>query len=196
MTARRILQARALVFFTLVALWCMGEGTCVAAALHDPEPNLRHPAVIGSAVMTVAWMLLAWGAMLAEASRLARVAWTLGFAAVLVHFALAIGFAHGWSHAATVEYIRQVGGYGEGIIVNYLFALVWGADVLWWWVNPSGREARAPWIGWAVHGFLAFVVVNATVVFGPPERRWWYAFAIVTLIGVRPVWRWMFAASR
>jgi hypothetical protein len=33
-------------------------------------------------------------------------------------------------------------------------------------------------VSWLVHGFLGFVVVNATVVFGPPERRLWYAAAL------------------
>ena len=33
---------------------------------------------------------------------------------------------------------------------------------------PEGSPRR---VGWAVHGFLVFVTVNATVVFGPPGVR-------------------------
>lgn len=166
----------------LVALWCAAVAACVAAAVRDPGPELRHPAVNGSAALTVAWMLLAWLGMITGAT-FARLAWTLGFAALVVHFVLAFGVAHGWSHAAAVEHVRRVGGYGEGIAVNYLFAAVWLADVAGWWASPECRARRPRWVCWTVHGFLAFVVLNATVVFGPAERRWWYAAALA-LLGV------------
>jgi hypothetical protein len=166
-----------------ITFWCVGIGACVAAAWESPERNLRHPAVTGSAAITVAWMLAAWFAMLLRASRFARLAWSLGWLMLLVHFALAFGLAHGWSHAAAVEHVREVGGYGEGITLNYLFAAVWFLDVAWWRANPAGHAKRSPWIAWAIHGFLLFVVVNATVVFGPPERRWTYAAALGLLAG-------------
>jgi hypothetical protein len=168
----------------LVAVWCAAVGACVALAIRDPGPELRHPAVVGSAIATVAWMLLAWLGMLTGAT-FARLAWTLGVATLGVHFVIAFGVGHGWSHAAAVEHVRQVGGYGEGIAVNYLFAVVWLADVAWWWVDADGRQRRPRWVSWTVHGLLAFVVLNATVVFGPAERRWWYAAA---LAGLGVVW--------
>ena len=71
--------------------------------------------------------------------------------------------------------MRQTGGFGGGIVVNYLFAAVWLGDLVWWWVNPMSHASRPKWIGWVVHGFLAFVVVNATVVFGTPTMRGIYA---------------------
>jgi hypothetical protein len=175
MPVPRVLQLQA---FVLLPLWCVIAGLCVIAAIRDPGPELRHPAVTGSAAAAVAWMLLAWGMMVASRDSLARLAWSLGWLTLLVHLTLAFGVAHGWSHAAAVEHVRQVGGYGEGILVNYLFAAVWGADVAWWWANPAGRASRPRWVSWLVHGFLGFVVVNATVVFGPPERRLWYAAAL------------------
>lgn len=165
----------------LIALWCAATGVCVALTIHDPEQQLRHPAVTGSAAITVGWMLLAWGTMSFAFDWLARLLWTLGFAGLLVHLGFAFGLAHGWSHTAAVEHVREVGGYGEGIVVNYLFAAVWLVDVVWWWVNPSSRASRPRWVAVAVHGFLAFVVVNATVVFGPAERRFAYAVAIMLL---------------
>lgn len=167
----------------LVSAWCAAAGASVAAAVRDSGPDLRHPAVTGSAAVAVAWMLVAWLGM-AVGAAFARLAWTLGFAALVVHFVLAFGVGHGWSHAAAVEHVREVGGYGEGIAVNYLFAGVWLADVAWWWANPAGHARRPKWVRWAVHGFLAFVVLNATVVFGPPERRWWYAAGLVVVAAV------------
>lgn len=163
----------------LIALWCVATSVCIALTIHDPEQQLRHPAVTGSAAITVGWMLLAWAAMVFGSDWLARWLWTLGFAALIVHLAFAFGLGHGWSHAAAVEHVREVGGYGEGIVVNYLFAVVWLAEVGWWWVNPSGRANRPRWVAVAVHGFLVFVVVNATVVFGPAERRFAYSVAIL-----------------
>lgn len=167
----------------LVAVWCATTAACVAAAVRDPGLEPRHPAVTASAGLAVVWMLGAWLGMLTGAA-FARLGWTLGFAALVVHLVIAFGVAHGWSHAAAVEHVRQVGGYGEGIAVNYLFAAVWLVDVAWWRADPDGRARRPRWVGWAVHGFLAFVVLNATVIFGPAERRWWYAAALTILVAV------------
>ncbi|WP_171469124.1 hypothetical protein [Frigoriglobus tundricola] len=92
--------------------------------------------------------------------------WTLGCALLLVHIAVAFHLGHGWSHQMAWEHTRQVGGYGDGIFVNYVFALVWLADVLWAWVGVDSYRARPRWLTWSVVGFLAFVVFNAAVVFG------------------------------
>ncbi len=165
----------------LLALWCAALTACVVAVMRDPEQELRHPAVTGSAAATVGWMLLAWVAMGYGASWVARWMWTLGWAMLCVHLVLAFGLAHGWSHAAAVEHVRTVGGSGAGIVVNYLFAVVWGADVVWWWANPIGHANRPRWVARAIHGFLVFVVVNATVVFGPPERQIAYGIALFVI---------------
>jgi hypothetical protein len=180
-------ERRAVPSWALIALWCAGVGACVALAVVGPEPHLRHPAVTGSAGFTVVWMLLAWGALLGGGMRFARLAWTLGLFTLFVHLGLAFGVAHGWSHAAAVEHVRAVGGTGAGIVVNYLFVAVWAGDVAWWWADPAGHARRPRWAAWTVHGFLLFVVVNATVIFGPAERRWAYAAALVllTLLWVR-----------
>ena len=128
---------------------------------------------MASAYVTVSCMVIAWVLMslpdrfpLTARASVARLVWTLGWLALVIHIAIAFGVAHGWSHAAAVEHVRRVGGFGGGIVVNYLFAAVWLADVIWWWVNRSSYANRPRWMGWAVHGFLAFVVVNATLVFG------------------------------
>jgi len=127
--------------------------------------------------MVVVLMALGWLFMLLDfrGERVARVIWTLGVAALLIHILLAFWLAHGWSHEAAVEHVREVGGFGAGIIANYLFALLWLTDVARWWIAPVSRAHRPRWIGWVVHGYLAFIVLNATVVFGPPERQFEYA---------------------
>lgn len=73
---------------------------------------------------------------------------------------------HGWSHAAAYRHTAEAGGFGAGVYVNYLFAAVWLADAAWMWAAPTAYRHRPRWVGVAVHGFLAFIVFNATVVFG------------------------------
>ena len=60
---------------------------------------------------------------------------------------------------------------GSGVYWNYVFTAVWGVDVLWWWIAPFKYEARAKWITYAIHGFLAFMFFNAAIVFGSPFMR-------------------------
>jgi hypothetical protein len=104
---------------------------------------------------------------------------TLGLIAHLWHVRLAFAVYHGDSHAAAVEHTRQTAGVGWGMYVNYLFAAVWLADTLWLTAATRSYARRPQWVGWAVHGFLAFVVFNATVVYGQPATRWagigWFA---------------------
>jgi hypothetical protein len=88
-----------------------------------------------------------------------------------VHAAAAFHLGHGWSHEAAVRHV-EASGVGVGIWVNYLFALAWGIDAAWLagWPGVYGRRPR--WVGWALHGFLAFVTFSATVVYGDGAARW------------------------
>jgi hypothetical protein len=108
----------------------------------------------------------------------ARWTWTGGFAVLLLHVVCAFHFYHDWSHEAayraTARQTAAVTGlvWGGGLYVNYLFVLVWGADVCWWWCRPGGYQGRCRCIEWTVQGFLAFILFNATVVFGAGPARW------------------------
>jgi hypothetical protein len=174
-------RERALALFML---WLAGAAACVRVAWNDPAVGLRHSAVLGSAATAVAWMLFAWAAMLLRLVETARVAWSLGWLALVLHLGFAFGLGHGWSHAAAVEHVREVGGFGAGIAVNYLFASAWAADLVQWWRSPDRHTGRSPIVKIALHGFLVFVVFNATVVFGPKERRLHYtvAFGLLALL--------------
>lgn len=108
----------------------------------------------------------------AGSDRLARVAWTAGLIFYLVHVCLAFEFFYGWSHTVAYrETARQTAEFfgvnsGAGVYFNYVFTLVWFADTLWWWRGLIAYRERPRWIPAAVHGFLAFIFFNATVVFG------------------------------
>jgi hypothetical protein len=108
---------------------------------------------------------------------LARLAWTAGYLAFLLHMVCAFQFYHHWSHAAAYEATARqtaetVGlAWGGGLYANYAFAAVWALDACWWWCRPEHYQGRPRVIEWAVQCFLAFIVFNATVVFGKGTIR-------------------------
>src|SRR5262249_20308340 len=103
--------------------------------------------------------------------RAARWAWTAGCLAFLAHVACAFHYFHGWSQpSAFVETARRTAElfglrWGGGLYLNYLFTLLWPADVAWWWLDPAGHARRPRWLSVALHAFFAFLAFNATVVF-------------------------------
>lgn len=109
---------------------------------------------------------------------LARVAWTVGCIFLLLHVAAAFHFYHNWSHAAAVDQTAAetnavVGiNWGGGIWFNYLLLVVWIADVVWWWVAPDSHRRRPGWVTIALHGYFAFIVFNAVVIFEKGLLRW------------------------
>jgi hypothetical protein len=114
--------------------------------------------------------------------RTVRVLWTLAWATYLLHVGLAFDRVHRWSHALAVEVTRERSGVGEGIYVSHLFGLLWGLDVAWWWLRPRDYAARQVRIGRALHGFMAFIIFNGTVVYESGPIRW-AALAGFTVLG-------------
>jgi hypothetical protein len=125
--------------------------------------------------------------------RWARWAWTVGCAVYLVHVAFAFQFLHHWSHAAAVEHAarrtQEVVGFefGAGIYVNYVFTVLWLADVVWWWQRGRVGRSTSPAYYWTVQAIFAFMMFNATVVFGPTFWKWVAAAAIAAIITLRLV---------
>lgn len=107
-----------------------------------------------------------------RAFRLARCLWALSWLGYLIHLAVAFHFYHHWSHSHAVEHVEQASGVGEGIYVSHLFTLIWTLDVAWWWLAPQRYATRPQWLGWLLHGFMAFVVFNGTVVYETGPIRW------------------------
>lgn len=112
----------------------------------------------------------------------ARVLWTLGCAAYLVHVAAAFHVVHGWSHddafAATARDTAEATGFesGFGLWLNYLFTALWVFDAAsWWWLGLSAYRHRPRWLEAFLYGFMVFMAFNATVVF---EDGWVRAFGL------------------
>lgn len=104
--------------------------------------------------------------------RFARWSWTIGCAFLLVHLAAAFHCVHDWSHGAAYDHVlkrtQEMTGVatGVGLYVNYAFAALWLADTILWWGALNWSERRIPY--WIVQAIFAFLMIQATVVFGPP----------------------------
>jgi hypothetical protein len=86
---------------------------------------------------------------------------TTGFAVYLLHVIFAFTYFYAWSHSVaereTARQTRELFGveWGGGIYLNYLFTIAWGIDCAIF----GGYRGQ-----WAVRWFLAFMVVNASLV--------------------------------
>ena len=109
----------------------------------------------------------------------ARVIWTIACASLIAHFISAFQFYHDWSHAAayadTARQTREAFGFnwGGGVFINYALLITWMLDVAWWWRSGLDSYRKRPLplvVAW--HGFLIFIIFNATVVFGDGIVRW------------------------
>jgi hypothetical protein len=111
-----------------------------------------------------------------------RLAWTIACLALAAHFVCAFQFFHHWSHdSAYRETARQTeavigSNWGGGLFINYAVLALWVVDIVWWWRSglPSYRAHLWP-LRTIWHGFLIFIIFNATVVFKD---------GIVRLVGV------------
>jgi hypothetical protein len=121
--------------------------------------------------------------------RLARWFWTLGLAGYLVHLVVAFHYYHQWSHVRAMQHVEEASGFGPGIFCSHLFTLLWAADVLWWWLRPAGYARRPAWIGGSLHGYLAFITFNGTVVYESGLIRW-VGVILFSILGGLLLWRW------
>lgn len=124
-----------------------------------------------------------------HADHFARIAYTLGCAAFLVHVTCAFHFHHAWSHARayddTARQTRELLGVdaGAGIWFNYLFTVMWLADVIAMWTRGVSRyRQRSRWLHVFVHGFFVFIIFNATVVFETGFARWLGVVGLAVLL--------------
>ena len=107
-----------------------------------------------------------------------RWTWAGSWTLCIVHVLCAFHFIHRWSHHAALEHTaemteRVVGIYWSGgLYINYIFLAVWGADAV--------AQFRSHRTSKLLHFVAAFMMFNATVVFGPV---WWIAPAAI-LVGI------------
>jgi hypothetical protein len=174
-------------FLLLLCGWlCVAFIRGVLPLFEPPSDDVTHTAIATSATWPIFFWCLGWPILLRNPPRELgrRSAWTLGCLTCLIHIAVAFHVGHGWSHEAAWKHTQQVGGYGDGIYVNYAFALVWLADVIWMWAASESYRNRPRWLKWSIHGFLAFVIISA-VAFGSRElQACFFLFFTIILVTV------------
>lgn len=107
-----------------------------------------------------------------RSQRRARGWWTAGCVVFLVHVVCAFHFEHRWDHSAafeaTAKRTAEMTGWksGIGLFVNEAFLCMWLIDTVLWWRNLGWPQYR--WPHWTVQFLFAFLMFQATFVFGPP----------------------------
>jgi hypothetical protein len=151
-------------------------GLLVAAAFASPlvcpDQDPGDLVTRQTARVAVLFWAIASAALLHGRRGFARTAWVVGCGTFVVHVVAAFDRVHGWSHGAAVRHVEGVSGLGAGLLVSYAFTAAWAADAAWWWLDRDGYDERPAWLDRAAHGFLAFVVFNATVVYETGFIRW------------------------
>ena len=155
-----------------------------------PAMTIGTPIIHWTARIAFLLYAVALAAWLVRRPRVARLAWTCGLVLYLAHVAAAFHFRHHWSHdAAYEETARQTAELfgmrsGAGLYWNYAFTAVWACDAIWMWWNAETYRWRRRWIAMVIHSFMAFLFINATMVFVSGFVRWMglaVTFALGTL---------------
>jgi hypothetical protein len=106
-----------------------------------------------------------------------RWCWLCSWLMCVIHVSCAYHFEHRWSQSTALAHTaamtdRVVGiNWGGGLYVNYVFLCYWGFDAVRLLTNPNRSSSVL------IHSVAAFMMFNATVVFGP--AWWWGPLAIV-----------------
>ena len=116
--------------------------------------------------------------------------WAGSWLMCVVHVLCAFQFEHSWSHAAALQHTavmtHRVTGlhWGGGLYINYLFLTAWLINALTCFRRArTDREASPDY--W-FHAVAAFMMFNATAVFGPV---WWWIPVGVFCVLLLVLWR-------
>ena len=129
------------------------------------------------------------GSQKSSSRHAARLVWSLGCLIFWLHVLSAFQFLHGWSLAAAYEHVRQrtllETGWnsGIGLYFNFLFGLLWLADVLLWWSWNNWPANRIAF--WCIQSVFAFMMIQATVFFGPDYWKAVFVAVLVLLLSCR-----------
>jgi len=117
--------------------------------------------------------------------------WFAAWLLCVIHVVCAFHFRHHWNHDTALQHTadmteRVVGlKWGGGLYINYIFLLCWGCSAI---PGLRGRESSAEsqrWLTTGLHVFVAFMMFNATAIFGP---LWWWIPTVAVFAAV--AWRW------
>lgn len=135
--------------------------------------------------MLAVWIARASGVVSTTSAARWRVIWTLSWMAFVAHVVAAFAYYHHWDHwhavADTARKTEQLIGwsFGEGIYFSYLFLLLWGVDVVCWWMAVDADAYLHPETpiktrfsmaalcmpNQLLQLYLAFIAFNGAVIF-------------------------------
>lgn len=168
--------ARILSGMPAVAIWFLLMLAAIGGSHALPAEAVGDGLIRNTVRVSLLFWLWAVTAMLRtpaeEWTSAARMPWTLAWAAYVVHLYMAFECFHDWSHDHAVAHVQARSGFGPGIWFSHLFTAAWTADVLWWALAPASYLRRPAWVGRTLHGFLAFITFNGTVVYEEGFARW------------------------
>ena len=143
----------------------------IRSKMSEPNPITLNSVRIALVCYAVVVGLLLAGCRGRRWRNLLRSIWTVGCTAIVAHVVAAFHYTHHWSHDAAIDSTardtEQLLGmaFGEGLYFNYLFLLVWIAEVLIWWLRPERYETRPAWLEYGIHVYLFFIAINGAVIF-------------------------------
>jgi hypothetical protein len=151
------------------------------------------------AIRSTAWMsLLAWcaaewsRAARGEQAAAARVAFTVGLAAMVLHSFLAFALRYGFSQeAALLDAARQIEevtgrpSSPRGFYANHAFMAWWAVEALAWWRAPLSYAARPLPLAWASRLVFAFMFANGSIVFARGPVR---ALGVLGMLAAFAAW--------
>jgi hypothetical protein len=162
---------------------------------HQAKISIAISIAIVMLCIAFAWTLLILKGTPRDMQILARAIWTVGFVAYLAHVALAFSYYYRWSHSLAAWHTayrtwQYTGWYWTGgIWINYIFTLVWAADVVYWWLGVEVYRQRPQALKTFVPAFFAFMIFQAGVVFGHGAIRW-ATLAGLSIVGLISLYRW------
>ena len=173
---------RALIPGTVCAVTLIAVTAYVVVTLPDvrPLPGENPGLTHASVYLTARFSFLFW--FLAELSRLrgredgtVRVLSLTGLVFLVEHTLVVLHGLFEWSMPAAYDFIAKQGGFGPGLYVNFAVVGLWAFD----WLT-IGR--RSTWYIKANRFVIAFVLLNATVIFSFTWFRYPAAVAFAWLV--------------
>lgn len=126
-----------------------------------------------------------------QTTALFKVVWSAACLLTAVHAYLALSDVHQWNHHHAFDHIANETGrvlgfrFGYGVYFNYLFVIIWIADVIWLWSSSESYQNRSNRLSSAFHLFLILIMVNGAVVFRDGLPRY---LGIIVIAAILTTW--------
>ncbi len=113
--------------------------------------------------------------------------WFSAWVLCVLHVICAFQFRHHWVHALAIQHTAQMTErvigirWGGGLYINYIFLVCWGIFAVHAVRSGGYQTVNGRRLETTVHAFAAFMIFNATAVFGP---AWWWIPTILVVFAI------------